>query len=122
MKLLFFILIFITTTANADVFYCSSSAVVGFSPTNGEYEEAVFNTSKFKAKIDFNKRTFVSNDLSLTDNACTSIFTDGITCVSNGYSININKKDFKFALSKAYGYVVGKKDTVSISIGTCDKF
>ena len=111
-----------TTTAYADVFYCSSSKSVGFSTTNGKYKTTSFKTSKFKAKIDFNKKTFVSNDLDMRDSACTSIFTDGITCVSDGYSININKKDFKFVLSKAYGYVIGKNDTVSISIGTCDKF
>ena len=122
MKLLFFILILLATTANADVFYCSSSEAVGFSATNSKYKKISFETSKFKAKIDFNKRTFVSNDLQMTDYECTSLFTDGIMCVSDGYSININKKNFKFVLSKAYTFVIGKSDTVSISIGTCDKF
>ena len=113
MKLLFFILILLTTTANAAVFYCSSSEAVGFSATNGKYKKTSFKTSKFKAKIDFNKRTFVSNNLQMTDYECTSLFTDGITCVSDGYSININEKNLKFVLSKAYGFVVGKSDTVS---------
>ena len=91
-------------------------------------KEIIFKNAQktFRAETDYetksNKKTFVSNDLQMTDSACTSMFTDGITCVSDGYSININKKNFKFVLSKAYGYVIGKKDTVSISIGTCDKF
>lgn len=103
-------------------FLYSTSEVVGLKSINGEYKKTSFKTSKFKAKIDFNKRTFVTNDLKLTDNACASIFTHGITCVNDRYLININKHDFKFVLSKAYAYVIRRNNIVIISIGKCKKF
>ena len=108
---------------SADVFFCSEKDSVGFAPNNyGKYTRGLFKESKFKAKIDFTNKTFISNDIPLIDYNCTNLSTNGMTCNQLGFLITVNKNDYKFVLTRGYGYVLGKKDTISVSIGTCDKF
>jgi len=109
---------------NADVFFCSEKDSVGFAPNNsGQYISGLFEQGRFKAKIDFINKTFVSNEIPLTDYNCKILpFNNGMTCNQAGFLITVNKNDYKFVLTKAFGYAIGKKDTVSVSIGNCDKF
>ena len=105
-----------------DVYFCSPTDGNGFMSKNGRYERTGFDVIRFKAKIDFNKKTFVSNDLSIKDFQCKPILDEGMTCSDSGYSININRNNLKFVLAKGYGYAFSSNDTVSISLGTCDLF
>ena len=119
------IVLFLPSSLSADgsgVYFCSSTDSNGFGIKNGIYESGRVEVSRFKAKIDFNKKTFISSDLEMNDNSCKRIFDEGMTCSQYGYSININKNNLKFVLAKGYGYAFSSNDTVSISIGTCELF
>ncbi len=45
-----------------------------------------------------------------------------LACSKNFHMFNLNTETGRYVLAAGYGYVNGDSDTVSISLGTCDKF
>ena len=110
------------TAAQADVYYCAELDSNGFKLKSGAYEKQGFKVDRFKARIDFDRKSFFSNDLQLNDEQCERLFSIGMSCHDSGYTIHLNKENLRFTLSQAYGFVGGDQDTISIGYGTCEKF
>ena len=109
-------------TAQADVYYCAELDSNGFKLKSGTYEKQGFKVDRFKARIDFDKKSFFSNDLQLNDETCERLFNIGMSCHDSGYTIHLNKENLRFTLSQSYGFVGGDKDTISTGYGMCERF
>ena len=133
MKYLFLLLFLLpyNVLANDNIIYCSEIEKSGFKANeNNGFEHAFFKEDRFKAKINFEKEYFESNDLFMSVTNC---FTeDGLesqypgstmmTCMTSfGAMFAINKQSLKFTRAAGLGWVYGT-DSVVISYGTCEKF
>ena len=115
----------------AEVYYCSEFGSTGFLPNhNGGYKTTNFNLQKFKAKIDFENKSYESKD---SDFLISSSQGEGcigsnwvMTCYNTiGDTIRLSKEDdgtVKFAQSYLYGWTGKYANQISVSYGTCEKF
>jgi hypothetical protein len=111
-----------------EIYYCSSSDTNGFSynKESDSYKRAGFGIVRFKLKIDTDHKSIkVAGDKALNGIfPCTKPFSKrpAISCADNFNMYNINTETGRFVWAAGYGHVVVDKDSITISIGKCDKF
>ena len=108
------------------VYYCSDNKTQGFIPQK-DFEITSFFEKKFKAKIDFENKEILSEDLYFAERFNQSCILDeeesSILCISElGPSFSFNPVNRYFVRSYHNASNIKSKDTISIAYGTCEKF
>jgi len=124
------ILLIISFSLNAyssysGVYFCSDTHKTGFEPKEN-FKVYPFKGNKFKAKIDFEKKDFISKEIFFSDIApktCSVNDNSTITChITYGSSFTFNPESGYFVRSQ---FLLGKNkpyDSITIAYGTCEKF
>ena len=124
------ILLIISFSLNAyssysGVYYCSDKNTIGFHPSSN-FEVYSFEEKKFKAKIDFEKKDFISKELFLNDfvpKTCSVNDSSTIKCHrTDGATFTFNPESGYFVRSQFFLDKNKPSDSIYISYGTCEKF
>ena len=111
----------------AEVYYCLDEDSSGFHFRNGKYNDQKFILKKFKAIIDFDEAIFESKDIKMDyEVSCMNRISDkfSMTCVSPyGEIFTIEGKKtsmdtFNYVRAQTYG----RKDSILVAYGNCEKF
>jgi hypothetical protein len=110
-----------------DIYYCADSDANGFQmdEKKGSYQRSGFSGDKFKMKLDLpNKKIELAMECSSNMSyICTQPYSEiHLSCSSDYRMFNFHTDTGRYVFAAGYGYVVGKSDSVFVSIGTCDKF
>ena len=125
----FFLFVFFLLPVNfsfaGEIFFCSEDDVVGFNPKRS-YAVENYNTSRFKAYIDFNDKKFVSEKIYFGENHGTTCTTSSVNpslyCISRfGSAIAVNRETLRFHFSSVYNKS-DQMDEIYLSYGFCEKF
>ena len=134
-KLFFYILTsliwFNVSYAQTFVLFCSDNQLIGFDGDSGYEKQKSYKPLSFKLKIDMNKEFITSKDLGggweFEDFIKCKYwpafdkYDPMLECMSAGYYIALNLKNYKFTRSRGYGFAFGKKDDIGTGYGTCEK-
>ena len=127
LKILTFLFFSFTISLSAEeiILFCSETKKVGF---DGEFDyksEHFYDGKRSAVKIDFENRTFFSEEFGFTNAIC---YFEQIgkprymSCMDLGYLFTINYENYKFTLSSGFGYALGDGDDIAIAYGNCEKF
>ena len=114
----------------AEVYYCLDIEASGFQFRNGKYNDQKYIPEKFKAKIDFDAGIFASKDINMDYKVnCMSRISDktAMTCASPyGEIFTIEGNEGKKISMDTFNYVraktYGRKDSILVAYGNCEKF
>ena len=130
--LIFLVLLFSCSVfAFDEIYFCSETEAAGLYPRDSGYEKVSFELKKFKIKINTIDQTINSNDLGiykekLPTAICQKNF-DGkyLSCnTAYGHNFLFNTQQYNFTYASTFGNIdkdLGR-DTLKVSIGTCEKF
>jgi hypothetical protein len=128
MKYFFLFVIFLLPMSFSyadEVYYCSEDKSAGFAPKDA-YALRDFQTSRFKAYVDFDDKKFVSDEIYFGKDTRTKCKTNSVNpslyCISAyGSAIAINRETLKFHHASVYNKS-GQSDEIYIAHGSCEKF
>lgn len=110
------------TLAQEQILYCTELEVAGFEP-NENYRYQKYNEDRFTLKIDFQRKTLISQNIGFTSNETNCGINSKhnyLSCHSDWSraSIKIFQDNLKFVRTQIYGTT----DSVYISHGKCERF
>ena len=113
-----------------EVYYCADNESTGVLKKQGSYQMSRngFQLIKFKIKFDqANKRIEMADEAMKRQFTCTQPYLNhsipALACIEAFSMFNFNPDNGRYVFAKGFGYVAGvDDDSVSVSIGKCDKF
>ena len=113
------------TFAIEKMYYCIEIDKTGFEGSQN-HEQKNYKTRRFKAKIDFEKAYFSSEDIYMSHTECSYMIAEWnhvMQCtVPYGSMFIINQKSLKFTTFDSIGIAGNNDDDLTISHGRCEDF